>query len=68
MGGSGLFASGPLLRNAEFRNGVVYVTFDYGEGLHAADGKPLRTFEVAGVKGKFEPAVAEVEAKLPESI
>lgn len=53
--------SGPLLRNAEFRNGFVYVTFDYGEGLHAADGKPLRAFEVAGVGGKFEPAVAEIE-------
>lgn len=49
------------MRNAEFRNGFVYVTFDYGEGLHAADGKPLRAFEVAGVGDKFEPAVAEIE-------
>ena len=25
--------SGPLFRSAEFRNGAVYVSFDYGEGM-----------------------------------
>ena len=53
--------SGPLFRSAEFRNGAVYVTFDYGEGIHSADGKSLRTFEVAEIDGLFEPAIAEVE-------
>ncbi len=53
--------SGPLFRNAEFRDGAVYVSFDYGEGVHSADGKELRTFEVAEIDGLFEPAVAEVE-------
>lgn len=53
--------SGPLFRSAECRDGAVYVTFDYGEGLHSADGKPLRTFEVAEVEGLYEPAIAEVE-------
>ncbi len=53
--------SGPLFRKAEFRNGAAYLTFDYGEGLHSADGQPLRTFEVAEIDGLFEPAVAEIE-------
>lgn len=53
--------SGPLFRSAEFRNGAVYVSFDYGEGMHSADGKALRTFEVAEIDGLFEPAIAEVE-------
>lgn len=53
--------SGPLFRSVEFRNGAAYLTFDYGEGMHSADGQPLRTFEVAEIDGLFEPAVAEVE-------
>ena len=50
-----------MFRNVEFRNGAAYLTFDYGEGLHSADGQPLHTFEVAEIDGLFEPAVAEVE-------
>ncbi len=38
-----------------------YLAFDYSEGLHSADGQPLRTFEVAEIDGLFKPAVAEVE-------
>lgn len=53
--------SGPLFRSVEFRNEAAYLTFDYGKGLHSADGQPLRTFEVAEIEGLFEPAVAEVE-------
>lgn len=53
--------SGPLFRSVEFSNGAAYLTFDYGEGLHSADGRPLRTFEVAEIDGLFELAVAEVE-------
>ena len=53
--------SGPLFRSVEFSNDAAYLTFDNGEGLHSADGQPLRTFEVAEIDGLFEPAVAEVE-------
>lgn len=53
--------SGPLFRSVEFRDGAAYVLFDYGEGMHSADGKALRTFELAEYEGLFEPAVAEVE-------
>lgn len=52
--------SGPLFRSAEFRDGVVKVTFTYAKGMCSADGKPLRTFEVAEQDGLYEPAVAEV--------
>ncbi|ADV44723.1 cyclically-permuted mutarotase family protein [Bacteroides helcogenes] len=60
-GKSGIVPSGPLFRSAECRGGAVYIEFDYGEGLRSADGKLLRTFEVAESEGLYEPAVAEVE-------
>ena len=60
-GWSGVVPSGPVFRSAECRNGIVYLEFDYGEGLHSADGKSLRTFEVAESEGLYEPAVAEVD-------
>lgn len=53
--------SGPLLNRAAFRDGVVYLTFDYDNGLRSADGQPLRTFEVAETDGLFHPAQAVVE-------
>ena len=56
-----LTPSGPLLRKAAFRDGAVYLTFDYGDGLRSADGQPLRTFEVAETDGLFHPAEATVE-------
>lgn len=52
--------SGPLFRQAEFTNEAVYVTFDYGKGMHAADGSEIRTFEIAEKEGLFYPAQAEV--------
>ena len=52
--------SGPLFLHADIREGAVYVTFDYGQGLKSADGRPLRTFEVAEVDGVYYPAVAEI--------
>lgn len=55
-----LLPSGPLFRQADFRKGDVLVTFDYGQGMKASDGKPLRTFEVAEVEGVYYPAQAEV--------
>lgn len=55
-----LLPSGPLFRNAEFREEMVLVTFDYGQGMRSSDGKSLRTFEVAEVEGVYYPAQAEV--------
>lgn len=52
--------SGPLFSRAEFKEGAVYLSFDYAKGLHASDGTPLRTFEVAETEGLYYPATAEV--------
>lgn len=52
--------SGPLFRHADFREDAVYVTFRYGDGLKSADGKSLRTFELAETDGVYYPAVAEI--------
>lgn len=52
--------SGPMFRNAEFRNGAAYISFDCTDGLRSADGKPLRSFEVAETEGIYYPATAEV--------
>lgn len=55
--------SGPLFRRVTFRSGAAYVDFDNGEGMRSSDGKPLRTFEIAGEDGLFVPAEAAVEGK-----
>lgn len=60
-GMTGVVPSGPLYKEASFRKGAAFVKFDYGEGMRSADGKPLRTFEVAGDNGLFFPATATVE-------
>lgn len=52
--------SGPLFRNAEFRKGAAYVSFDFADGMSSSDGKALRTFEVAETEGLFYPAKAEI--------
>lgn len=52
--------SGPLYRSVAFDGNSAYLTFDYGEGMHASDGKPLRTFEIAEHDGLFVPARAKV--------
>lgn len=53
--------SGPLFRSVEFSGNSAYITFDYGEGMHAAGGEDLKTFEIAGQDGLFVPAHAIVE-------
>ena len=53
--------SGPLYKSVVFSGGAAYISFDYAEGLSTSDGKPLRTFEVAGDDGLFYPAQAVVE-------
>lgn len=56
-----LLPSGPLYKKAKERDGEVIVEFDYAEGLHTSDGKPLATFEVAEYEGVYFPAQATVE-------
>jgi len=53
--------SGPLYKSVVFSGGAAYISFDYAEGLSTSDGKPVRTFEVAGDDGLFYPAQAVVE-------
>ena len=53
--------SGPLYRAVRFGQGAAYLSFDYADGLHSADGQPLRSFEVAAEDGLFYPAEAVIE-------
>lgn len=55
--------SGPLFRAMEVRGEEAYLSFDYADGLHSADGEALRTFEVAEQEDLFFPAQAEVVGK-----
>lgn len=52
--------AGPMFRSAEFRDGAAFLNFDFSAGLTSADGKPLRTFEVAEKEDIYYPATAEV--------
>lgn len=52
--------SGPMFRQAEYRDGAVWLTFDYAEGIHTSDGKPICIFEVAEKEDLYYPATAEV--------
>lgn len=53
--------SGPLYKSIQINGNIAYLSFDYAEGMTTSDGKPLRTFEVAGDDGLFYPAQAEIE-------
>ena len=54
--------SGPLYKSVAFNKNVAIVSFDYAEGLKAAEeGEELKTFEVAGEDQIFYPAKAVVE-------
>lgn len=52
--------SGPLFRHAAVREGAVYLSFDYAEGMKSSDDKPLRTFELAETEGIYYPATAAI--------
>lgn len=52
--------SGPLFKSIEMKDNAIFISFDYAEGLHASDGKALRTFEIAEQEGQFVSANAEV--------
>ena len=59
-GYSQVVPSGPLYRSVEFKGNEAIASFDYAEGLHSSDGKPLRTFEIAEYLGEYYPAEAEI--------
>lgn len=48
--------SGPAIEKAERKGNSIILTFSNACGLASSDGKPLRTFEIAGDKGAFVPA------------
>ena len=59
--GESLVHSGPILQQAEFRDGKVTISFTHvGRGLVAKDG-PLEGFVVAGADRKFVWAEARIE-------
>ena len=58
--GKKVLPSGPLFRSATFNGKVATVAFDYAQGMHSADGKTLRGFELSNGNGIFYPATAEV--------
>ena len=58
--GKKVLPSGPLFRSATFNGKAATVTFDYAQGMHSADGKTLRGFELSDGNGIFYPATAEV--------
>lgn len=58
--GRKVLPSGPLFRSVTFNGKVATVAFDYARGMHPADGKTLRGFELSNGNGIFYPATAEV--------
>ncbi len=52
--------SGPAYRTAERHGKTLLVRFDYGKGLRPADGKTVRSFEVAGPDGLYHEAEAKI--------
>ncbi|MCQ2304828.1 MAG: GDSL-type esterase/lipase family protein [Bacteroidales bacterium] len=58
--GFDVIPSGPLFKSIETKDNAIFISFDYAEGLHASDGKALRTFEIAEQEGQFVSANAEV--------
>ena len=58
--GKKVLPSGPLFRSVTFNGKAATVAFDYAQGMHSADGKTLRGFELSDGNGIFYPATAEV--------
>ena len=60
--GHNVTPSGPLYKSVTFSKNIAYVSFDYAEGMKAAEeGADLLTFELAGEDQVFYPAKAVVE-------
>ena len=52
--------SGPIFQSVTFRKSIAILHFKFADMLRSADGKPLRTFEVAGQDGIYYPAKATI--------
>jgi sialate O-acetylesterase len=50
--------SGPIFQSVIFRKAIAILHFKFAKGLRSADGRPLRTFEIAGQDGIYYPANA----------
>lgn len=58
--GKDVVCSGPLYKSQEIKGNVIYLSFDYADGLNAKGGT-LKGFEIAGKDGKYYPATAVIE-------
>ena len=58
--GFDIIPSGPVVKYMRTGDSYAEVGFDYGQGLHAADGQKIIGFEIAEVEGLFYPADVEV--------
>lgn len=58
--GKNITPMGPMYKSARVVGRDVYLSFDYGEGLKAKDGKEIIGFELSGEDGIFHKAKAEV--------
>lgn len=57
-----LVPSGPAPSHYRYEAGMVHVVFNHvGEGLMTTDGRPSRTFYVAGADRMFHPAHARID-------
>ena len=52
--------SGPKLTYIDPADNMFVLTFDWGKGMHASDGKEIRGFEVCGADGVYHPAKVKV--------
>ena len=57
----GVVPEGPRFRAARPEGAALRVLFDWAEGLHALDGKPIKGFEIAGLDRVFAPAAVRIE-------
>ena len=76
--GRDVVCSGPIYKGMKIEGDKIQLTFDYGTGMKASDGKPLSYFKIAGADRVFHAANAEVdgdtlvvsspEVKKPEAV
>ena len=53
--------SGPIYKAMKIEGSKIRLTFDYGTGMKASDGKPLNYFSIAGADHIFHPAQVQVD-------
>jgi len=59
-GKSDVVVSGPLYASHALNGNMIEVSFSYGVGMKARDGKDLGGFELSDAEGKWHPAQASV--------